>query len=159
MAYKNYELAKQLMKERYANDADYREKKKERNRKSFRKHREAYLAKAKIYRDNNRAILKERNRAARNKCRFGMTEEEYCFILESQNGRCAICGKLPNTQRFDIDHDHETLIIRGLLCRGCNRFLGLFENSEIRSKIESYLQIGKHLQLAPLKRITQIKAR
>jgi hypothetical protein len=45
----------------------------------------------------------------------------YDRLLEAQQGVCAICGKPPpENRRLDIDHDHRTLLIRGLLCRGCN---------------------------------------
>lgn len=45
----------------------------------------------------------------------------YERMLEEQAGLCGICG-LPNNadRRFDIDHNHRTLKIRGLLHRGCN---------------------------------------
>lgn len=45
----------------------------------------------------------------------------YDRLYQEQGGVCAICGK-PNTadRKFDIDHNHATLKIRGLLHRGCN---------------------------------------
>jgi hypothetical protein len=45
----------------------------------------------------------------------------YHVLLEDCQGVCQICGKPPAPgRRLDIDHDHRTLEIRGLLCRGCN---------------------------------------
>lgn len=44
----------------------------------------------------------------------------YQRLLEAQGGVCAICGRPPNGRRLDIDHDHATMRIRGLLDRGCN---------------------------------------
>lgn len=45
----------------------------------------------------------------------------YERLLEEQEGRCAICGRPePEDRRLDVDHDHRTMEIRGLLCRGCN---------------------------------------
>ena len=39
----------------------------------------------------------------------------------AQGGVCAICKKPPPPERtLDLDHDHATMEIRGLLCRGCN---------------------------------------
>lgn len=40
---------------------------------------------------------------------------------------CAICKRRPNT-RLNIDHDHVTGDIRGLLCPNCNRAIGLFRD-------------------------------
>jgi hypothetical protein len=37
--------------------------------------------------------------------------------MELQGGQCALC---PATDRLEVDHDHWTGLVRGLLCRGCN---------------------------------------
>jgi len=45
----------------------------------------------------------------------------YERMLEEQGGLCALCGgKNDSERRFDIDHNHRTMKIRGLLHRGCN---------------------------------------
>lgn len=38
------------------------------------------------------------------------------LLYDWQDGRCAVCGGSADFR----DHDHDTGIIRGLLCRGCN---------------------------------------
>lgn len=43
---------------------------------------------------------------------------------------CAICGAPPTTKRLQVDHDHQTDEIRGLLCARCNRMLGQALDSE-----------------------------
>lgn len=53
---------------------------------------------------------------------YGITCRDYYEIYDRQQGRCAICG-CEQAQRFDIDHDHRTKKIRGLLCKRCNRNL------------------------------------
>lgn len=45
------------------------------------------------------------------------------LLLERQGGRCAICGCTPRTRRLAVDHDHETGLVRGLLCSRCNHDL------------------------------------
>ncbi len=39
-------------------------------------------------------------------------------LLAVQNGKCAICGDDCHTPQ--LDHDHITGLIRGVLCRTCN---------------------------------------
>jgi hypothetical protein len=49
---------------------------------------------------------------------------QYQALLEAQGGRCAICLRPPSERRrLDIDHDHRTMTVRGLLCHRCNRRL------------------------------------
>lgn len=57
--------------------------------------------------------------------RYGLTIDDYDAMLEVQGGACAICRRTENGKRqfFDIDHDHATGEIRGLLCNRCNRLL------------------------------------
>ncbi|MDX2532289.1 endonuclease domain-containing protein [Streptomyces scabiei] len=62
--------------------------------------------------------------------RHGLTAWDYEQLLKRQNSRCAICGtnKPGHTpdRLFDIDHDHVTGKVRGLLCQHCNMGLGQF---------------------------------
>lgn len=46
-------------------------------------------------------------------------------MLLLHDSKCAICGeKEPKRKTFDIDHDHETGKVIGLLCTRCNMMLG-----------------------------------
>lgn len=53
--------------------------------------------------------------------------ELYQTLLKYQKGVCAICKKPPGARRLHIDHDHQTLEVRGLLCFSCNNKLGFVE--------------------------------
>lgn len=56
---------------------------------------------------------------------FSLSVEGYDALLESQRGGCAICGETCKTgRRLAVDHDHETGVVRGLLCANCNVALG-----------------------------------
>lgn len=65
----------------------------------------------------------EQNRTSKYKRLFGITIEEYDRMLSEQDGLCAICRKPPINRRLAVDHDHDTGLVRGLLCPPCNRAL------------------------------------
>jgi hypothetical protein len=52
--------------------------------------------------------------------------KDWNALLEKQNFRCAIC-RLPMNQ-INVDHDHSTQTVRGLLCSNCNLGLGNFQD-------------------------------
>jgi len=56
------------------------------------------------------------------KRRYGITPEQYEMMLERQGGGCAICHRPPKHRRLDVDHDHATKVVRGLLCFTCNKY-------------------------------------
>jgi hypothetical protein len=51
-----------------------------------------------------------------------------------QNNQCALCGEDFNDDAV-LDHDHKTGMVRQVLHRGCNSFLGKIENSMPRSLV------------------------
>ena len=55
--------------------------------------------------------------------KYGVTQLDYDRMLADQNGGCAICGKQQD-RALDVDHDHATGAVRGLLCTNCNRMIG-----------------------------------
>jgi hypothetical protein len=60
---------------------------------------------------------------------YGIDVPDYERMLEEQGGGCYICGKKPTDKRaLDIDHDHETGKVRGLLCSNHNRGIGLLDD-------------------------------
>src|SRR5690606_36235693 len=55
----------------------------------------------------------------------GLTADEYQQMYEHQHGTCAHCRRATGkTRRLAVDHDHVTGLVRGLLCKSCNRYLG-----------------------------------
>ena len=63
----------------------------------------------------------ERERDLRLQRLYGITSAQYDQMLEAQGGRCAVCRRLPGKTRLNVDHDHKTGLVRGLLCWTCNR--------------------------------------
>jgi hypothetical protein len=60
-----------------------------------------------------------------------ITESEYYEMVDDQNGVCLICRKPDPKGRLCIDHDHDTMKVRGLLCRNCNLALGNFKDDPL----------------------------
>ena len=86
---------------------------------------------------------KLQKRFATRKRKYNLTKEAYQILEFSQQGRCAICRKTPKEDSQEIlhvDHNHETSVVRGLVCFSCNTKLGWYErNKEI---ITSYTTRG-----------------
>jgi Recombination endonuclease VII len=84
----------------------------------------------------------ERKRDLTYKKRYGITLVQYNELLVKQNFACAICetpqSMLP--KRLNVDHNHETGKVRGLLCWDCNKRLGWIENKSFCAKASLYLQ-------------------
>jgi len=74
----------------------------------------------KQYARNNPQMVK----AAHIKWAYGLTAEEHEALWTKQNNMCAICGILLTSDTAEVDHDHATGAVRGLLCRMCNQLLG-----------------------------------
>jgi hypothetical protein len=84
-------------------------------------------------RDDAERYRERLNKRAREKYiqKYGMTIEDYDAMLETQGGVCAICaGPNQRDRRFDVDHDHKTGRVRGLLCSRCNVGIGLFKDNQ-----------------------------
>ena len=81
------------------------------------------------------------------KQRYNVTPQEYESMLETQDYKCAICGKNASESKrgnkiesLHIDHCHKTKKIRGLLCHTCNTGLGHFKD-----KVENLMKAAQYL--------------
>lgn len=63
---------------------------------------------------------------------YEISEAEYKALYEAQGGRCAICQRATGAKRrLAVDHNHKTGLVRGLLCKPCNRYgLGMFARDD-----------------------------
>jgi hypothetical protein len=100
-------------------------------------------------RQSGRPAWKKTGRKYALKKRYGISPEQYEKMREDQNGLCAICLADPElridthaTHRMlHVDHDHKTGKVRGLLCNGCNRAIGLIQDNPITAlNISLYLK-------------------
>lgn len=75
--------------------------------------------------------------------KYGITQDDFDRILESQGGGCAICGaKTSNDGRsLHVDHDHKTGAIRSILCYSCNSAAGkLRDDPDLAMRLALYLE-------------------
>ena len=58
--------------------------------------------------------------------KYNLNLTDYQKLVETQNNRCAICDRhaIELRRGLFIDHNHDTNIVRGLLCVDCNFLLG-----------------------------------
>lgn len=117
----NAERRNARRRERYAEDAEYRER-----------------AKARA-----RARDPDAKRDARLRATFGISANDYDRLYAEQSGGCAICGigiGDGTGRRLYVDHCHDTGAVRGLLCSACNFGLGKFrDNVGLLRKAIKYL--------------------
>ncbi len=70
--------------------------------------------------------------------KYKITVEQYYELLELADYRCAICG---TTGKLDIDHDHKTGKIRGMLCHNHNAGIGMLDDDPaLVRKAAEYLE-------------------
>lgn len=79
------------------------------------------------------------------KHRYNITIEEYEEMYTNQNKKCAICKGdfvLGGTKGLFVDHNHDNMEVRGLLCRNCNSAIGLLnECKDILLEAIKYLKL------------------
>ena len=73
--------------------------------------------------------------------RYNITLEQYNEMLTAQNGVCSICGSPPSRRNLDVDHNHNTGKVRGLLCHHCNLILAhALDDKNILRNAANYLE-------------------
>lgn len=88
----------------------------------------------KKYYEKNSALIQAKRKAIK----YNIDIKHYDELYKKQGGRCLICNI--DSEVLDVDHDHKTGEVRGLLCRSCNLGLGHFkDNKESLKKALEYL--------------------
>lgn len=111
------------------------------SQRHYQKNREAILEKRRATYLANKEAGTPAWRARHLKYTYGITYSLYTDQLARQGGVCAICRNPPTGRVLDVDHNHTTGAVRGLLCRGCNTSLGKFKDSpELLRAAAAYLE-------------------
>lgn len=95
--------------------------------------REHVRLKEREYFKNNQSVIITYNRFLNLWKRFKMSEDEYLWRLQEQHFACYTCKKPfnreNNEKEVQVDHNHETGKVRGLVCISCNLALGQIQDS------------------------------
>jgi hypothetical protein len=57
--------------------------------------------------------------------KYKITEHRFDEMVKAQLGRCGVCKE--ELKNPHVDHNHTTGVVRGLLCRRCNFWVGIVE--------------------------------
>jgi len=83
---------------------------------------------------HNAQQTREYRRDSRLRSAFGISLDEYDRLLQAQGGRCKLCDTTETDSKngvLDVDHDHATGVVRGLLCHRCNWALGILQDDPV----------------------------
>lgn len=94
-----------------------------------------------------RHVTPEKNRNWTPLAKYGISAHDYDMLLAAQGGVCAVCqkdGRDRLGRRLHVDHDHETGVVRGLLCTRCNNAIGHAGDSASRLReLADYLEAAQ----------------
>jgi len=77
------------------------------------------------YSPEKRAAKRQAVREQTLRRKYGIGVAKFDAMLAAQGGTCAICDTdVPNGNGWHVDHNHESLAVRGILCHGCNIGIG-----------------------------------
>lgn len=79
---------------------------------------------------------------------------DYMALLNYQEGRDPLCGADDFWGSHQVDHDHDTGLVRGLACHRCNqRAIGSFERFNHYKGVEHEAALAKYLGDPPYQRM------
>lgn len=126
------------------------EKRKDHDRKAYKKFRQNYIDNAARWRKANPVAYKinatkhrnnnpEKHKGYALKYRYGITYQEYTMMLAQQDNKCAVCHEMPS-YTLSVEHCHKTGKVRGLVCQRCNLAIGFMEQAGLVENISAYLK-------------------
>lgn len=66
--------------------------------------------------------MKAEKKLAARCAKYGISTAQFRKMLTRQGGVCALCSLPPKVKPLEIDHDHKTGRVRGLLCWWDNKY-------------------------------------
>lgn len=118
------------------------------------KNREMYRMAVKKYYKRNKIKINEYNIKNRYK-KYGMLMQDVIEMIKTQNGLCGCCGSKLDEIGFNkkvnkksiyrpqVDHDHSSFKVRGIICGSCNLLLG-HAYDDISKLEKAIIYLSKH---------------
>jgi hypothetical protein len=94
------------------------------NNDRIKEYKQVNDEKIKSYRKNYYQTNKSKTAEYDLQKRYGISQAQYDELLLKQKGVCLGCGNPPSKRKLDVDHNHTTGKVRGLLCHHCNKAQG-----------------------------------
>lgn len=102
---------------------------------------------------------KRQRKAAWRLRKYKLTHEGYRYLMFAQGGLCGVCNEVLIEDAVGwwdticVDHDHITLLNRGLIHRRCNILLGLAKDSpEMLKSAATYIEVHQLVVAAIVRR-------
>jgi hypothetical protein len=106
--------------------------------RTYQKNKDRVLTRSKVRYQENKEELKKQFKIRRIE-QYGISVKQFEEMFAKQDGKCAICAD-SFTGTPCIDHNHNTGVVRQLLCRSCNTCLGsIKENIKILNSMIDYI--------------------
>ena len=73
---------------------------------------------------------------------YGLSQPEFEVMWEKQKGLCFLCDKAlfgNGIEKINVDHDHQSGYVRGLLCTMCNIDVGFIEKFVLKNRLNQLL--------------------
>lgn len=139
----------------YSKRREYVERRKLRRRAKWKSTPEM-RAKQALYYEKNRERLRPVRMANHLRRKYLVSLSDYNRMLAEQNNKCGICKvEFPKSykvwNRPCVDHNHQTKMVRGILCRKCNLALTYVENFEFWDAAQTYLRAKEARDKEPLR--------
>ena len=118
-------------------NVDSKVRDRERQKAYYQANRERILERTKAYAKTPKGRENARRAATKHQKKHNALRHGYCLKkateLRDSVLACQICGRYPGEQTIpralEVDHDHRTGQVRGMLCSNCNLGIGNFLDS------------------------------
>lgn len=123
------------------------------NKKYYLEHKEKRKKQLKISNKINYLYNRQKHKERNEKHNYKLSPQRKLGFLIKQKYKCAICKNQFNgdTYKPNIDHNHITKKIRGLLCKNCNFLLGFAKDDPWILKM-AIQYLGERKKSAPRNR-------